>query len=88
MNIQEFKATLDSRRKEVVNEHPEDSGRTTHCIITTVHNNKTHRFQVRSWKLKDDELIINAVNWTICAGPCSLTLNDDRINDWSIENET
>lgn len=87
MMVQQFKKELDKLRKVVEYNPYEGSGRTTHCYITTIVNDKEHKFEVRGWNLKNKprRLEISAVNWTITAGTCLVVLDKVNVNNWKIE---
>lgn len=88
--LEEYRTTINPKPKA---EDEWDDNRHTYChlmFLGKVDGNRgPHRFQVRSWEMKKDMLIIHCVNWTCCAGTCSLELKDnpdsnDRITNWAI----
>ena len=65
----------------------EGGGRHTYCHL--IHYSKqwgTHRFEVRGYKWDEEKQHINisAVNWTMCAGACSVYLNEENIDQFFV----
>lgn len=91
--LDKFWEVLNKYRKEEV-ESPYDQGRTTWCHLLYKHKGEIHRFEVRGASYIQnvqesslDIISISVVNWTICAGTASVTLNNDTIDKWVIEEE-
>lgn len=60
--------------------------RVTHCYLYHTHNDKEHCFEVRGWgKIKDSELVVSVVNWTLCAGTATLHLTEEIVDRFTIE---
>lgn len=65
------------------------------CHLLTKHKGELHRFQVRyaSFKVDNDEydksdtIVLDVVNWTMCAGTATLTLTEDTCGKWLIEED-
>lgn len=64
------------------------------CHLLCRHNGKLHRFEVRGARLvKDtsepsqDVIQVSVVNWTMCAGTATLSLNEANVGDWLIEED-
>lgn len=84
--LEEFYKKIETLRKPP-SDDPFDN-RITHFHLLYTHEGKVHRFQVRGWgEIKDGELDLSVVNWTIGAGTAGLTLNEDRVDLWTIEEE-
>ena len=86
MTLNELHDTLEHLRKEY-NPAIHERGRVTHCHLVYTHTDgREHIFEVRSWKPINDEgiLCINAVNWTICAGTCTIEMTEERLKDWRV----
>lgn len=72
----------------------EFDSRPTWCHILTRHKGELHRFEVRWAKYWSDVqensldvIHINVVNWTLCAGTATLTLSNDNVGQFVIEEE-
>lgn len=79
MTVNEFYETLQKYKVK------EPFDRQNHCYLVYIKESKPHIFQVRAWKdVKEDSLNISVVNWTLCAGPASLTINNANINKFVI----
>lgn len=67
-----------------------DSGRVTHCHLLYLDHPKKPIFEVRGWSKEKDTssgltmLNIRAVNWTVCAGTCSMNIKEDNADKWVI----
>ena len=82
--IIEFYNILESHRKPIV--YDPYGSRNTHCyFIHESKQNELHFFEIRGWcKIINDKLNISAVNWTVAAGPCSITIDDKNLNNFKI----
>ncbi len=64
-----------------------DAGRHTYCHLLYLGKTEKpgpHRFEVRSWHLNYLTMSVGAVNWTLCAGTCSINITEDNVKDWVI----
>lgn len=62
--------------------------RQTHAHLLFNNEGKSHVFEVRGWlPIKDGELNVSVVNWTMCAGTARLTLSEDNVEDWHISED-
>lgn len=57
------------------------------CHLLVKHNGKLHRFEVRNGRLSDDAITLSVVNWTICAGAATLTLGEETVSQYLIEED-
>lgn len=82
--LERFKDELEKRRKKSNPDDPYE--RLTHCNILYKHTDgKEHSFAVRGWgHIMLGKLDIGAVNWTMCAGPVTLTIDNDNIHLFKI----
>lgn len=82
--MNEFYKELETHRKPP-SDDPYDN-KITHCyLVYTKKPDEFHFFEVRGWgKIKDEEIGVSAVNWTLCAGTCSVTITDKNCNDFDI----
>lgn len=72
---------------EIDPDDPFCNERYNQCRLRYKHDNGTiHAFDVRRWKkeIKDGELHISVVNWTLCAGPAGLYLTDEDVDKYEI----
>jgi hypothetical protein len=81
-----FRSQLELHRKPKSDDPYDD--RTNHCYLRYNHEGKDHCFQVRGWgKIKNNELAISVVNWTLTAGPASLHVKEETVDNYKIEKE-
>lgn len=62
-------------------------GRHTYCHLMVKHQGKWHKFEVRQFRVTMDYGMIEiaAVNWTLAAGSCTLSIQrENNINDFKI----
>lgn len=78
--IDDFKNKLEARRKP---KNPDNyRERITHChILYTDHAGKEHSFEVRGWgHIMGGKLDVGVVNWTLCAGPATITIDVNNVD--------
>lgn len=58
----------------------DEPGRHTYCHIMALHNGKWHKFEVRGHNITMDYgmVEISAVNWTMAAGTCTLSIQREQ----------
>lgn len=62
--------------------------RVTHCYLKLANKDKWHWFEVRGWtEVKNEQLVISVVNWTLCAGTAWLELTNKNVNDYIISED-
>lgn len=85
--LQAFHKALKLHRKPK-SDDPYDN-RVTHCHLIYFKDGKPHRFEVRGFpsRIKNHKLSISAVNWSLCAGTCSIELTEDKVHEWLIEED-
>lgn len=77
-----------NKLKKPKSRDPYESGRTNHCDLEHEHKGVKHVFEVRGWgKIENGELMVHVVNWTLCAGTATLTLNEERVDSYRILEE-
>lgn len=80
----DFIAELRTHYKKRPKEYGEGY-RPHHCDIIYTVEGQEHRFEVRGWRMEGKNLYVNACNWTICAGACTLVINEDNLQYVRIE---
>jgi hypothetical protein len=82
--LQVFYEKLEANRKQKSFDLYDD--RVTHCYLTYEKNNISHSFEVRGWHRKNTprRIIVSAVNWTLCAGPCSIDITESNVDQWKL----
>lgn len=84
LKLKDFLHSLEKFRKPESND-PYDN-RVTHCRLSHMHRGKEHIFDVRGWrKNPDDTIYLSVVNWTLCAGTASLTINAQNVDLFKIK---
>ena len=63
----------------------EGDSRHNYCHLVLFKDSKPHHFQVRSFQIREDKIVVSAVNWTLAAGTCTLDLTVKTINTYNIE---
>jgi hypothetical protein len=83
-NFTAFIKQLNTYKKPKSRDQYDD--RVTHCYMTIIKDGILHNFEVRGWghKSGSKEIFVSAVNWTICAGPCSITITKENVLDWTV----
>lgn len=86
--LQVFYDTLEENRKPESFDPYDD--RVTHCYLTYEKNNVSHSFEVRGWNLKNKprRIFVSAVNWTLCAGPCSIEITESNVDQWKFKEKS